>query len=497
MKRMFGTFLVAVMFVVLLAPQAQAATLDEALKRIDQIITQMQTLRAEFDTLTAQVSSAGSGGTPAVLGASTKTRLSGPVQFGETNDDVKVVQLLLRTDSEIYPYGVASGFFGPKTQEAIRNLQTRFNLDPVGVVGPATTALLEAFFAKYPDDEFPSNALATDPRVLGASTSNTDGSVEAQLAAVQAELAKLTGSNSNTTPTGTVSTGSVSSINAEIDRGEAVVVIFYKNGEKKKLYADGNTEAEVIEDIARRTSLLESVVKATITFENSDSSSSSSKDNDEDDADDALNDAEDAIDEATDAIEEAEDDGDDIDWAEDTLEEAEDLFDEAEDAFDDEDWDKAVELAEEAEDMAKEAEDRIGEEEGSSKGDEDEIEEIEVEVDEDEANVTVKYENDDDYEFTIEDDKEDEIIEEIADELDIDEDDVEDLVQWDFGDVDEITVIIHEDDEEAEVTVTYESGVKRRFTLDEDNEDRIIRDVAELIDEDEDDVEDWADFDYN
>lgn len=492
MKKL-GLFGVLAVFLFVAAP-AQAATIDEVLKRMDEIIKEMQSLRSEFDSLSVQVPSSSSAGTQtgAVLGVSDSKRLSGPILFGETNEDIKLVQLLLRTDREVYPYGVASGFFGPKTQEAIRNLQTKFGLDPVGVVGPATTALLEAFFTKYPGTDFPSDALATDPRVLGASTSApADNSVAGQIAAVQAEINKITSGGSP------VSTGNVRYIEATIDRGEADVVVAYVSGNKDRFIVEGDTENEVINAIANRTKLLESVVRATISFDEVKKNSSS--DADESDADDALNDAEDAIDDADDAIKEAEDDGDDIDWADDTLKDAEDLLDEADNAYDDEDWNEAVELADEAKDLAKTAEDRIDEKEGDKKGDSDEIDEIEAEVeDQDDTAVTVKYDNGDaDYEFTVEEDKEDEIIQEVADELDIDESDVEDLIAFDYGDVDEINVVINEDDGDADVEVVYESGVERRFTLDEDNENRLIEDIAEHIDERESKVEDWVDFDYN
>ncbi|MEZ4200717.1 MAG: peptidoglycan-binding protein [Candidatus Paceibacterota bacterium] len=483
-KTVFG---VVMGLALVVAPVAQAANVSDILARMDEIIKEMQSLRTEFDGLSAQVPANGSTA-GSVLGAQTSARLTQTIAYGETNEDIRLIQLLLRTDPDIYPYGVASGFFGDNTTEAIRNLQSRFNLDPVGVVGPATTALLEAFFAKYPGTDFPSDALASDPRVKGASTSAGDSGLSGQIAAVQAEISKLTGSGS------TGSTGSVRSIEAEFDRGEASVKIEYINGNTKRLIVAADDEDELVEAINDRTGLSTSVIRAALEIEEEDKDDN---DADEDDAEDALDDAEDALDDAEEAIEEADDDGDDVDWAEDTLKEAEELFEEAEDAYDDEDWDEAVEKAEEAKDLAEEAEDRIGEEEGSKKGDSDEIEEIEAEVvDEDETEITVKYEDDDDYEFTVEEDKIDEIIEEVADELDMDEDDVEDLIEFDFGDVDEIDVLVDEDEDEADVTVTYESGVERRFTIDADDEDEMIEDIAKEIDEDEDDVEDWTDFDY-
>ena len=52
------------------------------------------------------------------------------------------------------------------------------------------------------------------------------------------------------------------------------------------------------------------------------------------------------------------------------------------------------------------------------------------------------------------------------------------------------------EDKEAEVTVELESGDEIEFTLDEDDEDDIIELIAEILDIDEDDVEDLLDIDF-
>ena len=447
-----------------------ANEIEDALKRLDAMISEMQKLRADLVSL-----SGGSAPTPTVLGAQTSKVLTKDLSYGATNDDIARIQRLLATDPAIYEYGQATGFFGPKTQEAIRNLQRRFGLDPVGVIGPATTAIFEAYFRTYPDEKYPAGVLSVKPQVLGVSTSNPSTPT------------------TPTTPT-TVSNNPARSIEVEFDRGEADVEIDYVSEKDVSFIVTADTEDEAVEGIIRRTDLTKAQINAVISFEGK-SSSKSSKDYDEDDAEEMIDDADDAIDDAEDEIDEADEDGEDVDWAEDTLDEAKDLLDEAEEAFDDEDYDEAYELAEEAEELAEEAEDRIGEEKKGSKGDIDDIKRIEVEVDEDESEVTVKYEDGDDYEFTIEEDKEDEIIEEIADELDMDEDDVEDLIEFDYGKLDEIDVLV--EDGEAEVVVTYRSGVKRYLTIDEDDEDEMIEEIADEIDEDVDDVEDVIDFDYS
>lgn len=481
----------SVAFVCLFASHAHAQSVDvqSLLVRMQTIMSEMEALQKEFTEISAQLAG---NPTPTVLGAQTSVATS-PIftqtlAYGETNDDIKRIQELLATDPEIYPYGVASGFFGPKTEAAIKNLQGRFGLKQVGVIGPETTALLEGYFRAYPNGNYPDGVLSTKPpAVLGATTSGSGSASE--LATLQQQLASL--------QTGADSTGdtlTVRSIRAELDRGEADVRIIFADGTRKSFIVSGDASDEVIRAIAARTSLSVSTITAIIEFEGEYARSGDAYD--EDDAEDALDDAEDAIDDADEAIEEAEDDGEETAYAEELLEEAEDLFDEAEEAFEDEDYDEAVELAKEAEDLADDAEDAIGEEVGGKKGDSDEIESIEVEVDEGESEVTVEYEDDADYVFTVEEDKADEIIEEVADELDLDEDDVEDLIEFDYGSIESIDALVDEDEDDARIVVTFKTGVTLRFTVDSADEDDIIEEIADELDEDEDDVEDLIDFDY-
>lgn len=453
-------------------PQVSAqssSALDVILTRIDALILEMQVLKREVEAMR--------GGTPAVLGAQTSKILTQDLSYGATNDDIKKIQKLLATDPAIYPYGVASGFFGPKTQEAIRNFQTHFGLEPVGVIGPATTALLEGYLRMYPTGDYPSNIFEQKPQVLGVSTSAAP------------QTTPSVGSASDVNP--------LRAVDVEIDQGEALVTVDYKSGSDKEFVVESEDEDEdeIIGKIIHRIGVREAFVREVISFD--EKKSNDRGDYDEGDAEDAIDDADDAINDAEDAINEADDDGDDVDYAYDTLDEAEDALNDAEDALDDEDYDEAVEKAEEAESLAGKAEDRIGEEDNGSgeKGDSDEIDSITAKVDEDESEITVEYDDGSEYVFTVEEDKVDNIIEEVADELDIDEDEVEDIIEFDFGRLERIDVLV--EDGEAEVVVEYRSGVTRRFNVNEDDEDDIIAAIADEIDEDEEDVEDVIDFDYN
>ena len=73
---------------------------------------------------------------------------------GVSNDDVKRLQQLLATDSEIYPEGTASGYFGNLTEKAVQRFQMKYGVVKsasdvgYGLVGPATRAKLQEVFSK-------------------------------------------------------------------------------------------------------------------------------------------------------------------------------------------------------------------------------------------------------------------------------------------------------------------------------------------------------------
>lgn len=57
---------------------------------------------------------------------------------GASGDDVKTLQALLAGDSEIYPEGKITGFFGPLTVKALKKFQAKHGIEQVGFAGPKT-----------------------------------------------------------------------------------------------------------------------------------------------------------------------------------------------------------------------------------------------------------------------------------------------------------------------------------------------------------------------
>lgn len=60
------------------------------------------------------------------------------LQQGSTGDDVKTLQTLLAGDSDVYPEGKITGFFGPLTAKALKRFQAKHGIEQLGFAGPKT-----------------------------------------------------------------------------------------------------------------------------------------------------------------------------------------------------------------------------------------------------------------------------------------------------------------------------------------------------------------------
>ena len=337
MVRIRSTKVTAVVLALLLiSTPAHAMTVNDAVAKIEAMIAEMETLKAELSNLTIVVP------TPAVQGVQSGSVLTMDLSYGATNEDIARIQRLLATDPSIYEYGVDSGFFGPKTQEAIRNFQARFGLDTVGVIGPSTTALLELFMSTYPDENYPADVLQQGRptgTVLGDSTTSS---------VVTAPVP---------TPTSPSSQSTYRSISIEEEDQEFVVRSYNQDGSRNRdVLVYPEDVDELYEMVAEKLDISEATVRDLV---DEDNDWFNNNRHDEDDAEKAIEDADEALDEVRSRIREAEDDGDDVEDADELYDEGRDLLRDAKDAFDEEEWDDAVEYAEEAEELAEEAEDEL------------------------------------------------------------------------------------------------------------------------------------------
>lgn len=85
---------------------------------------------------------------------------------GMKGDDVRDLQELLAQDPSILTSDMITGFFGPKTEEALRKFQKKHGIDAIGVFGPRTQAKILALFAGR---ELPAGII----KRLGLETSST------------------------------------------------------------------------------------------------------------------------------------------------------------------------------------------------------------------------------------------------------------------------------------------------------------------------------------
>jgi len=61
---------------------------------------------------------------------------------GMRGEEVKMIQEILRQDPEIYPEGLATGYYGPLTEAAVKRLQKRYGLPQTGEIDAKVQAIL-------------------------------------------------------------------------------------------------------------------------------------------------------------------------------------------------------------------------------------------------------------------------------------------------------------------------------------------------------------------
>lgn len=107
------------------------------------ISAQIQTLLDQIAKLKAQVlllimQHSGSTGTVATSTSGTCFDFHRDLHDGDNGDDVKQLQLTLSSDPSIFPRGLITGFFGHRTQEAVRKFEEKFDIASTssGFFGP-------------------------------------------------------------------------------------------------------------------------------------------------------------------------------------------------------------------------------------------------------------------------------------------------------------------------------------------------------------------------
>lgn len=78
-------------------------------------------------------------------------KLAGPFSFGQTSEQVRLLQEYLSRDKTIYPEGKITGYYGPLTRAAVGKFQERYGLakasdDFYGLAGPKTREKIASIF---------------------------------------------------------------------------------------------------------------------------------------------------------------------------------------------------------------------------------------------------------------------------------------------------------------------------------------------------------------
>jgi len=125
---------------------AQATDTASLLAQLEALMGQIQELQAQLATLRGEVQEV-------------HEELRDNLREGMTDEDIEKIQELLATDSDIYPEGLVTGYFGPLTRAALERFQARHNLRRTGAVDEETRELLEEYLREKFDDGIPPGLL--------------------------------------------------------------------------------------------------------------------------------------------------------------------------------------------------------------------------------------------------------------------------------------------------------------------------------------------------
>ena len=130
-------------------PETKEAT-RELQGRIQEFVLKLQdqikALQTQIVELNTKVQSQGQ----ELVAVKLELQFTKTIGRGASGEDVKKLQEFLRSFSDVYPEGVVSGYFGSRTEAAVRKFQEKNGLEPVGVVGPKTRAVLNEATATPP-----------------------------------------------------------------------------------------------------------------------------------------------------------------------------------------------------------------------------------------------------------------------------------------------------------------------------------------------------------
>jgi peptidoglycan hydrolase-like protein with peptidoglycan-binding domain len=138
------------------------ATSTAQINAISSLLQQIQALQSQIDALK---------NSQKTLKTEVATQLGAFISnacVGSQGDEVKALQALLAANSNIYPEGLITGYFGKATEKALKKLQGENGLEQVGCVGPKTRALLNRLLGDHPIGFENENSTSSAKRLCAA-----------------------------------------------------------------------------------------------------------------------------------------------------------------------------------------------------------------------------------------------------------------------------------------------------------------------------------------
>ncbi|MBI5732751.1 peptidoglycan-binding protein [Candidatus Jorgensenbacteria bacterium] len=117
--------------------QSNPSNVESQLNRIRELTKQIESLKAQMAAAKTERKESTS-------------KLIAFLREGSKGDSVKTLQAILSLDSEIYPEGLITGFYGKATAKAVKRFQKKHDLDQVGLIGPNTLEKLNKALEKHP-----------------------------------------------------------------------------------------------------------------------------------------------------------------------------------------------------------------------------------------------------------------------------------------------------------------------------------------------------------
>ena len=112
---------------------AETVTTTASVDQMSALMQQIEMLQKQI----AELKKANDGLKSDVSQLRDELKLARTLKQGDKGDDVKMLQQMLATDPSMFS-GEATGYYGPKTAEAIKRMQEKMGLERVGNVGPKT-----------------------------------------------------------------------------------------------------------------------------------------------------------------------------------------------------------------------------------------------------------------------------------------------------------------------------------------------------------------------